>query len=463
MKAKLVNENINFERGQDPKSSMDIGASRMIDEVVWSQNILPSIEEVVGFDMDFMGHKILVTKIKEPIANQYLPYRGVTDIPGIFVGQQPSEKAVYDMIKSQIIEYVKTNESVNFERGQDPKDSMSIGVNANVMKFLQWVRNDFQLDKDHVDYFGYINLGYTGGKDYIFKDPEMQDGYERFVKDYKRYLPTMKEMGLYLTNKPDIEETIIHDDSILDGHDHMVLESVNFQRGKDPREAMSVGLDAEMESKYGKYWKIFKRCNDLSHISPNFSWVSEIQHEKNYPPYFNIESEFYYTDQDDFKIPVQFVITLTQHYILCEDVVSKQEDTARSVKKFVEFTEAFEDTEDWVGVFESVNFERGQDPKRAMRIGHQADLKNQAAKIDWDWYPDPEELETEEILDLHDYKGFKIKIAKIEEPRHEAEDIYYAVSDTGEPYADEPTFYDNPEDALTYEKKWLDEYFIENN
>lgn len=342
MRAKLVNENISFERGQDPKSSMDIGTQKIhrdiIDNTPWSANLSPEVYDIVTLIPDYMGHPILVVKMKDPITNKHLPYSAVSDLSGTFSTLEESPESAIKAVENRIkrikgpkLRY-SVDESVNFERGQDPKDSMRIGINANVMKFLQWVKNDFQLNKDHPDYFGYINLGYTGGEDYIFKDPEMQDGYERFVKDYKKYLPIMKEMGLYITSKPDIEETIISDDSILDGYAHKVLESINFERGNDPRDSM--------------------------------------------------------------------------------------------------------------------------------RIGKKAALKQDASKIDWDWYPPPIDFDGEEVIDLKKYKGFNTKIAKLENSPgdqlgYDERDVYYAVSDTGEPYIDAPTFYDDPYDAWDYEQQFL--------
>ncbi|HPI82808.1 MAG TPA: hypothetical protein PK122_06280, partial [Candidatus Paceibacterota bacterium] len=149
----------------------------------------------------------------------------------------------------------------------------------------------------------------------------------------------------------------------------IVKENIEFQRGNDPQKAMGIGLESQMEEKYGKKWKIFKRCNDLAHISENFQWVSEIQfNEKD--PYFNIESYFYYTDEENAKYNLQYVVILYPEEIYAKEIVNKDDTSITSVNDFVEFTEAFEpDDRGWQGLFESLDFERGQDPKEAIGIG----------------------------------------------------------------------------------------------
>jgi hypothetical protein len=155
----------------------------------------------------------------------------------------------------------------------------------------------------------------------------------------------------------------------------IVRENIEFQRGKDPKETMEIGLDAQMIQKYGeRRWKNFKRMNDLSHISQNFEWVSEIQTNEE-DPYFNIESYFYYTDSEDGgKIPIQFVIILEEDGIIGKEIPTRNTEHLRNVIDFVEFTEAFYEDDEWEGLFESVNFQRGKDPKVSMGLGH----------VDWD-------------------------------------------------------------------------------
>ena len=56
MKAQLVRENINFERGQDPKHSIGIGKRALIDK--WFEEWAPDAKYVINSDLsiDVQGH-----------------------------------------------------------------------------------------------------------------------------------------------------------------------------------------------------------------------------------------------------------------------------------------------------------------------------------------------------------------------------------------------------------------------
>ena len=109
---------------------------------------------------------------------------------------------------------------------------------------------------------------------------------------------------------------------------------------------------------------------------------------------------------------------------------------------------------------ESIDFEREGTPFDKLQIGKKVDLQNKAKEIFWDWYPHPSK---EQIIDIIPYKSFNIKISKLLNlPYNEYQkEVYFAVADTGEPYASDPIFYDYPDTALKMGKKWLDEYIAE--
>jgi hypothetical protein len=227
--------------------------------------------------------------------------------------------------------------TINFDRSGSPKDKIGIGLGEKALDFLRWARDDYQFDPSHEGYMGYLNIGMD-----MIDDEELQEGFRQFLKGWKRYLGIMKEMGLYLLEPPDEDETVFYDEVEISG---------------------------------------------LKAIAPYPNPVSE-----------------------------------------------------------------------------SVRFERGKDPKDAMDIGQKALLKKRAAEIEWDWDP---ERGTEEIIDIVDHRGFNIKVAKLENYGSKynlsgPDGIYYAVSDTGEPYINEPQFYPDPESALKGEIESLDDY-IDNN
>jgi len=118
-----------------------------------------------------------------------------------------------------------------------------------------------------------------------------------------------------------------------------IFEKLDFQRGMDPKKSLDVG----MEHKYGRMYNLFIICHNLSMNSEAFEWVSDIVQEGDQNPYFNIESLFYYTDEDNAKISEKFVVTLYEDCLLLLNVITKDEDEVKSVRRFIEVTSAYEE------------------------------------------------------------------------------------------------------------------------
>jgi hypothetical protein len=174
MRAKLVNENISFERGKDPRKSMGIGVEGLINSTVWSLNLLPDLYQIVGHDWDYLGHPILIAKVKDPIMYPEKSHVAATDIPGIAIQHSPNELQAYSDIKDKIKEYVQKNESVNFERGQDPKTAMSIGKQADLKREASKIVWDWSPDNNDTEEI--IDLmKYRGFNTKIAKVPEADD------------------------------------------------------------------------------------------------------------------------------------------------------------------------------------------------------------------------------------------------------------------------------------------------
>lgn len=120
-----------------------------------------------------------------------------------------------------------------------------------------------------------------------------------------------------------------------------IFEKIDFQRGIDPKKSMDIGL----EHRYGRMYNLFTICHNLSMNSDSFEWVSDISWDSNDAdyPYFNIESLFYYTDEDNSKIPEQFVVKLYPDNLEIYNAVTKDEDEVKSVRRFIEVTSAYEE------------------------------------------------------------------------------------------------------------------------
>jgi len=104
-------------------------------------------------------------------------------------------------------------------------------------------------------------------------------------------------------------------------------------------------------------------------------------------------------------------------------------------------------------VYESLDFERGLEPKKAMGIGKRAYINKLDKETDWG-YKVPSDFR-EDIWDILKYNNHLIKISNITDIRGISS--YISLNDTGEPY-NNPPFYDTPEEALGWEQKYLDQY-----
>lgn len=143
MKAQFVYENLDFERGKDPKKSMDIGTAhihrKIVDETVWEANFTPELYDIETVIPDYMGHPILILKLKDPLSHKSHAHQGVSNVPGSFVMHQSSMEEAIESVKKRIISYIdrKTvKESLDFERGKDPKRSLDIGMDRAKNKII---------------------------------------------------------------------------------------------------------------------------------------------------------------------------------------------------------------------------------------------------------------------------------------------------------------------------------------
>ena len=161
MKAKFVYENMRFERGTDPKYSMDIGMSIILKE---------KIEDLEN-DTDVGSHgrhvnKISLKTIDEENLYMKVPY-------SILYGWNRVDKAVKRHLGEELFNwpakdaenigyrlyFIKPeyqnlfkaafdiNEAMNFERGIDPKRSMNIGRKTQILKDLE----EAQISPDDVE------------------------------------------------------------------------------------------------------------------------------------------------------------------------------------------------------------------------------------------------------------------------------------------------------------------------
>jgi len=106
---KIVRENINFERGLNPKVSMDIGKSKLDRELIektdWAIDILKHqhIYDILQVIHNYKGYPVIVLKEK---GERSWPYRAIS-IKGFFTDFNPTpEKALREML--DIIDNIDT-------------------------------------------------------------------------------------------------------------------------------------------------------------------------------------------------------------------------------------------------------------------------------------------------------------------------------------------------------------------
>jgi len=102
------------------------------------------------------------------------------------------------------------NENIDFQRGGSAKRSIGIGVEAkkdSIREFLDWIAKDEQLDTNHENYMGFVNVA----EDFI-QNKELNDGFMLFVEMWDKdsaWIETyMRSIGLDVENEPDLDETI---------------------------------------------------------------------------------------------------------------------------------------------------------------------------------------------------------------------------------------------------------------
>jgi len=100
----IVKESINFERGLDPKTSMDVGKShldrKILKETDWAIDIDKHgfIYEIIELIRNYKGYPILVLRNKQ---HESWPYRAIS-VRGAFGDYQLTPEKALDQVKKII-------------------------------------------------------------------------------------------------------------------------------------------------------------------------------------------------------------------------------------------------------------------------------------------------------------------------------------------------------------------------
>jgi hypothetical protein len=254
----------------------------------------------------------------------------------------------------------KIYESLDFHRGADPKESMGLGIKARIEKLVETLYEELEWNSPDISIRPGWEIEYIG----------LPGG--SMIREIKSIIEKSGLGEILKVRIGDPENSRAYDDG-ASSHTYIISpkakfarilgESVQFQRGADPKSAMDIGL----KQKYGKTYDVFTMCHHISKRSEDFEYVSDIIIEDY--PYFVIESKYTHTDiEDGSRIQEQFVIKLFPNDLECYNPITNRTDMFFTVEGFNELTKAgYYKQND--GIFESTAFRRSGNPKGSMDIG----------------------------------------------------------------------------------------------
>ncbi len=363
-------ESANFERGLNPKEMMDIGRDRSDapDEQIFLRmheeaSKSPNFQYVTDINwkneepvFTIKSKKIITVKrtfrdyeneFREGYVNEpelFTIY--LTKDQGITMFNDLTDDEYEDLTFKEFLSITNCRsikESINFERGMDPKTAMDIGrakyafpvedIYSRGMRIMPPEKADKYLRTVLPRRLKSV-ITRPGA---VWEWPRFQDGlhYADAKWIMRQGYSGIKYRGTFYPF-PEIEGYNFRRED-----EEWIDESVNFERGKDPKKSMDIGL----EHKYGRMYNLFTICHNLSMNSDSFEWVSDIAWNPGDAdhPYFNIDSFYYYTDEEDNKITEKFVVRLFPNYLEIFNVITEEEEEVRSVGKFIEITSAYEE------------------------------------------------------------------------------------------------------------------------
>lgn len=372
MKAKLVSENIRFERGKTPHEAMDIGRDHFMeyefltyfDAADWAVRNLDLITDDNYSPNDVIrkqGARVMPEDLVEYLQKwvekvNLTGYKNEEDIIIIKAAHILTE------IGMQMKKHGILVEAVNFERGKDPKEAMGIGNTRKVKALLRFSK--------------------TKAGRYIDKEVKEKLAHDLLTR------PTLRRTTT---------TTVLFDDNTVERLDdvmrsgknlifngkiwepnrygytpHELKESVRFERGKDPKEVMGIGRLNQRD---------FDSIDDIADWMINFSW----RVDKGDQPSRNRKI----ISEDDFYLKRKWKHAGSDTLILNGDIrlhlvrwmrwnikLKGKQPQLSECKWVLEAIEQKLRDDGRIKIEENVQFERGRDPKEALGIGDTANFIN---------------------------------------------------------------------------------------
>jgi len=452
MKALFVSENINFERGSDPKTTMGIGrlefAKKRLGEIAnefgWTEVMVPNREEnnkpgrgkSHAKWVNYFGSSINLFSFdrEDPIKTL-----GVYVVGKSKVDRLRNQRSDFDKLdpwfnKDKWISYFNLNESYNFERGQDPKKAIGIGIDNTI--FDKWT--DFMVEPG----VGSVNLDeLLNGKWNLVIWVSAFPGaagkaYEKAQEYFGEYLEdgyNMKSSEISLRIKPEYVRNFIkaYNKRYVDWP---ITESEDFERGGDIHRAIGVGRKRNIPNyNEGLAEEIMIKLSEDLDNNVNI-FYAELEEDLMDLGYDGVDEYLAFGEEREYPIRsidagIKKLKWAIEEYVK-EFVWNPKVIKSMSKNIFEYLTVPRYDNnkieekidkdlrKNW-GITESLDFERGQDPKKAMGIGRRetfpdADLfeeiydywKNKVPEQKW-----PYDFESVEPINWYDkYPNFKVNL-----------------------------------------------------
>jgi len=393
MRAKQIYEAVNFNRGMDPKRSMEIGLSpERIFKEIKPGDIFRLIKSIKDFGYR-AGLYVGVVTVESEGYNKVRVYAHTA-----YSLKELKEKMIsngkfynwgtpwgwpFDFFKEYLEKVGTANlkESVNFERGKDPKTSMNIGLSPE-RRFIDLKVGDILELKVDLP-----QLGYSKGSLVEIIEIIEDDRPNKLRFNFKLY-----EDGLLLVRSREWSMSLEFFDESFKKTKKTVMEAQNFERGRDPMDSMDIGLTPERRFLNIKAGDVYELKESLPFLAfPKGMFIKIIKILEDNRPNGNLEIEYSVSDPN--------VIHARTWKLTCEL-----------------FDKHFKKTNDIVNIKETQNFERGRDPMDSMDIGIKSKVTLKIVSATRD--PDPAtsfkrvSLSSNEIIEIlkNPFKYIKEKI-----------------------------------------------------
>lgn len=171
MKARKIHENLDFERGKDPKRTLDIGLNPI--EIVYAESYIGN--RSVPFSR---SSRSIISVLKNWSNNDDLYNWQFWDKDHhTYLSSDLEGKTVRYLGK--IYKLGNIYESANFERGKTPKEALSIGVETQYQKIIDRVSEENTKN----NYFKPVHKGIFKGVPYIIFQDTIVGSNESWGKD----------------------------------------------------------------------------------------------------------------------------------------------------------------------------------------------------------------------------------------------------------------------------------------